>query len=162
VATNGGKAGRGSGAGGAKSRGSSGSSAPGAAATRRRPSRPRPSATDDVPETGDDISVEPDVLIVANEVDLKKLEQARRSRLIKAGVVALAALLLIIFVLQNAKPVPVRLVFFTQSLRLIWLVVASAALGAVGGYFVAKPDKHLRLHGPRRRREDTPTGSPTG
>ena len=149
--------------------GSGGTKKPAGAATRRR-SRPTPPAQNDTPavEPGDDISVEstgdpvaaagvdPETLLQANDEDLKKLEEARRAKLIKVGILGVVTVLLITFVIQNAKPVPVRLVFFTQTMRLIWLIVVAAALGGIGGYLIGKPDKHVRLHGPRRRREDAP------
>ena len=92
--------------------------------------------------------------LAASQMDLAKLQAARRAKLIKAAVLTAIALIFITFVLQNAQPVGVRLLAWTVSVRLIWVIVASAVLGAVGGYLVGRPDKELRLHGPNRRDED--------
>ncbi|MDQ3946499.1 MAG: LapA family protein [Actinomycetota bacterium] len=105
---------------------------------------------DPVIETDD-----PKKALAASELDLAKLRAVRRSRVIKAAVLTAIALIFIAFVLQNAQPVDVRLVAWTVPVGLIWVIVASALLGAVGGYLVGRPDKELRLHGPNRRDKDS-------
>lgn len=151
---------------GSRSGGAAGSGGPKTpkrgAATKRRSPRRAPKRSDDTPavERGDDNAVgaagDPDALIEANDEDLKKLEAARRAKVIKAAIIGLVAVALITFVLQNARPVEIHLLLWTVSMRLIWVVVVAVALGAFGGYLVGKPDKNVRLHGPRRRREDAP------
>lgn len=84
---------------------------------------------------------------------LRKLQRARQARVIKAAALALIAIALITLVIQNARPVGVRLLFWTQSVRLIWVIIGSALLGAVAGYLVARPDKNIRLHPPERPTE---------
>jgi uncharacterized integral membrane protein len=96
----------------------------------------------------------PQKALAASETDLAKLQAARRARVIKAAVLTAIALIFITFVLQNAGAVGVRLLAWTVSIRLIWVIVASAVLGALGGYVVGRPDKRLLLHGPNRRDED--------
>jgi uncharacterized integral membrane protein len=109
-----------------------------------------PEDADPVIETDD-----PKKALAASELDLAKLRAVRRSRVIKAAVLTAIALIFIAFVLQNAQPVDVRLVAWTVPVGLIWVIVASALLGAVGGYLVGRPDKELRLHGPNRRDKDS-------
>jgi uncharacterized integral membrane protein len=92
--------------------------------------------------------------LAASETDLAKLQAARRSKVIKAAILTVIALILITFVLQNAQPVGVQLLAWTVSIRLIWVIVAAAVLGALGGYLVGRPDRRLLLHGPSRREED--------
>ncbi|MGH8976321.1 MAG: lipopolysaccharide assembly protein LapA domain-containing protein, partial [Acidimicrobiia bacterium] len=92
--------------------------------------------------------------LAASQADLAKLRLVRRARLIKAAILTFIALILITFVLQNAHPVGVQLAFWTVSVGLIWVIVASVLLGAVAGYLVGRPDKELLLHGPSRRQED--------
>ena len=99
---------------------------------------------------------DPDARVDPNKLDLQQLQAVRRAKVAKAIALAVIALLLIIFAIQNARPVPVRLVAGTATIGVIWVVVIAAALGAVGGYLVGRPPKDLRLHGPRRRKEDPP------
>ncbi len=94
--------------------------------------------------------------LAASQSDLAKLQAARRSRLIKAIALTAIALIFIVFILQNAKPVDMRVLGWTVSVLLIWVIVASALLGALAGYLVGRPDKRLLLHGPSRREDDTP------
>ncbi|MGH9039914.1 MAG: lipopolysaccharide assembly protein LapA domain-containing protein [Acidimicrobiia bacterium] len=98
--------------------------------------------------------VDPKKALAASKSDLARLQEARRARVIKAGILTAIALVLITFVLQNAEPVGIRLIAWTVSIRLIWVIVVSTLLGAVAGYLVGRPDKRLRLHGPNRRDED--------
>lgn len=87
---------------------------------------------------------------------LRKLQRARQARVVKAAVLALIGVMLITFVVQNARPVGVRLLFWTQSVHLIWVIVGSAVLGALAGYLVGRPDKNIRLHTPERPKEPEP------
>ena len=93
--------------------------------------------------------------LAASQSDLAKLQKARRSRLIKAIVLTAIALVFITFILQNAAPIDLRILAWTVSVGLIWVLVAAAVLGALAGYLVGRPPKHLLLHGPSRRQEDT-------
>jgi uncharacterized integral membrane protein len=81
---------------------------------------------------------------------LKRIRRARQVRLARAGVIAAVLLLLIVFVVQNDEPVPVRLLSMSGRPLLIWVIVLSAALGAVVGYLVGKPTKATRIHEPTR------------
>jgi uncharacterized integral membrane protein len=96
----------------------------------------------------------PDVALAASQSDLAKLAAIRRARVIKAIALTAIALVLIIFVLQNADPVGVHILWGTVSVRLIWVIVASVLLGALAGYLVGRPAKNVLLHGPSRRQED--------
>ena len=82
---------------------------------------------------------------------LRKLSEAQRSRVIKAVVLGVIAVLFIVFVLQNARPVNVKLIFGTVTVRMIWVIVASGALGALAGFLVARPDQNIHFHLPERR-----------
>ncbi|MGH8992575.1 MAG: LapA family protein [Acidimicrobiia bacterium] len=97
----------------------------------------------------------PNEALAASQSDLAKLQAARRARLIKAGAVTAIVLILIVFVLQNAQPTEMDLLFWTVSTPVIWVIVGSALLGALAGYLVGRPDRKLLLHGPSRRQEDT-------
>jgi uncharacterized integral membrane protein len=80
----------------------------------------------------------------AEAEQLKRLRRVRQQRLLRAGVVGLLLVVLILFVLQNAHPVRVNLVFVESDARLIWVIVVCAALGGVVGYLLGKPPKTVR------------------
>jgi uncharacterized integral membrane protein len=82
---------------------------------------------------------------------LRKLATAQRSRVVKAVVLAVIAVLFIAFVLQNAQPVNVKLVFGTVTVRMIWVIVVAGGLGALAGFLVARPDQNIHFHLPERR-----------
>lgn len=55
---------------------------------------------------------------------------------------------LIAFILENGKHVSVHFVFVTTRVSLIWVVLLTLALGAIGGILIAQLDR-------RRRRRST-------
>ena len=55
------------------------------------------------------------------------------------------AILLIVFIIQNSKRVPIDFVFFTRQSRLIWVMLACAIIGGIVGYLVGRPGKQIRL-----------------
>jgi uncharacterized integral membrane protein len=94
---------------------------------------------------------------------LQKLAAAHRSRVIKAVVLGLIAVLFVAFVLQNARPVNVKLVFGTVTVRMIWVILASAALGVLAGFLVARPEQNIHFHLPERRgKKGKPATKPRG
>lgn len=128
------------------------------AATKTPTKTPTKAAPTAPVETGDDPIVElvdEPVVERANEHDLEVLMEERRAKLIKAGVLGAIAVVLITFVIQNADPVGLRILVFTVSVRLIWVIVGAVALGAAGGFLLGRPGKDLRLHGPKRRKNDS-------
>ncbi|HEY8200618.1 MAG TPA: LapA family protein [Actinomycetota bacterium] len=78
---------------------------------------------------------------------LKRLRELRQRKLLRAGLVGLLLVALIVFVLQNAQPVEVHLLFLSGRPLLIWVIVACAALGGIVGYVLGRPSKATRLHG---------------
>jgi uncharacterized integral membrane protein len=86
--------------------------------------------------------------------DQEHLRQLSRHRQARAGklIVALAVLvILLVFVLSNAKSVPVSFVFFTRRPPLIWVMLACAILGGLIGFIVGRPGRAFRFH---RDRDD--------
>lgn len=55
---------------------------------------------------------------------------------------------LIAFILENGKHVSVHFVFRTTRVSLIWVILLTLALGAIGGILIAQLDR-------RRRRKST-------
>ena len=93
-------------------------------------------------------SKDEDQLRKADEEHLRKLRQVQRGRATKAVVLGTVAVLFIVFVIQNSRRVDVEFLFWAWSVRLIWVYVAATLLGAVGGFFLGRPGKQLRLHEP--------------
>jgi uncharacterized integral membrane protein len=86
-----------------------------------------------------------------DEEHLQKIKASQRARLIKAGILAGIGVLFIVFVLQNAKSVDVKLIFATISVPLIWVIVVPALMGAAACYVIARPEKDIHFHLPERR-----------
>lgn len=82
----------------------------------------------------------------ADRDHLRRIAQDRHVRLAKVVGGAVLVLAIIVFVLENSRPVELSFLSWTFSLRLVWLVVVSLALGAIIGYVVGRPAKDLELH----------------
>jgi uncharacterized integral membrane protein len=61
--------------------------------------------------------------------------------IIKIIVALVLIILFIVFVGGNSHVVPVNLVFTTASIRLIWVFVGCALIGAVVGYLLGRPGR---------------------
>jgi uncharacterized integral membrane protein len=72
-------------------------------------------------------------------------QRVRRSgmdpRWIGAGIVALV---LVIFATQNSERVDVDFLFFDAQVRVVTVIVVSALLGFVIGWFVGRPNRRER------------------
>ena len=53
----------------------------------------------------------------------------------------------IAFILENGKHVSVHFVFHTTRVSLIWVILLSLALGAIGGILLAQLDRRRRRRG---------------
>jgi uncharacterized integral membrane protein len=76
----------------------------------------------------------------------RALQRARQRRVAKLLVALFIVVVLIVFIVQNSKTVPVDYVFFTRHSKLIWVMLACAVLGGIVGYLVGRPGKQLRFH----------------
>jgi uncharacterized integral membrane protein len=54
---------------------------------------------------------------------------------------------LIAFILENGKHVSVHFVFRTTRVSLIWVILLTLALGAIGGILIAQLDRRRRRRG---------------
>jgi uncharacterized integral membrane protein len=84
---------------------------------------------------------------------LQQMEQRQRERLVKAAQLTLIATVFITFVLQNAQPVNVHLLFFSLNIRLIWVIFGCGLLGCAAGYLMGRPDKSLRALLPQKEQK---------
>lgn len=68
-------------------------------------------------------------------------EAGRRRRGISVAQVlaAIAVILLVIFAIANSRRVDVNFLFFTSRARVVTVIVLSAILGFVIGYYVGRP-----------------------
>lgn len=72
----------------------------------------------------------------------------------KVFVALFVIVILMIFIIANAKPEPVSFVFVTSHPKLIWVMLACALLGGIAGYLIGKPGRQVHLHD--RRGDETP------
>lgn len=111
------------------------------------PVRSEPTAAAGGP--GDEVSgVTPE-----DRLHLRELQKERRSRVVKAIIALVLAVLLIIFIIANSQPETVDFVFFEREVGLIWIMFGCAVLGGLVGFLIGKPGKQVRLH---RRPKESP------
>lgn len=87
----------------------------------------------------------------------RRLRKARQARVGKALVVLAILVLLIVFVIQNSQLVTVHFIFAAGRARLIWVIVACAALGGIVGYLLGRPSRQVRLHDKSERKIQSPS-----
>jgi uncharacterized integral membrane protein len=87
---------------------------------------------------------------------MRRIARARQVRLAKSIFALVIIVGLIVFVLQNAEPVPIRFFVTTAHPRLIWVLVGCAVLGGMAGYLVGRPGRRTRLHGKESSGERPP------
>lgn len=63
-------------------------------------------------------------------------------------VLAIVIAYVIAFILENGKHVSVRFVFATTRVSIVWLILLSLALGAIGGILLAQLDRRRRARRP--------------
>lgn len=69
-------------------------------------------------------------------------EAGRRRGISVAQVLAvIAVILLVVFAIANFEPVPVNFLLFSTSARVFTVIVVSALLGFVIGYYVGRPGR---------------------
>jgi uncharacterized integral membrane protein len=75
----------------------------------------------------------------------------------KQVIIAILAIVLIVFAIANFKPVRVNFLLFDTSARVVTVIVVAAGLGFVIGYFVGRPSRaqrrYLKERGERRDRD---------
>jgi uncharacterized integral membrane protein len=86
------------------------------------------------------------------DIDSRALQKERQARVVKVLIALGLAVILIIFIVSNSKPVDVDFVFVTRHPRLIWVMFACSVIGGIIGYLIGKPGKQVRLH----RKKDEP------
>ena len=75
-------------------------------------------------------------------------EQWQPKVYVRLVVLAIVVAYVIAFILENGKHVTIHFVLTTTSVSLIWVILLSLALGAIGGILAAQLDR-------RRRRKQT-------
>ena len=69
----------------------------------------------------------------------RRVEAERRRTIIRLVVGLIVVILFIIFVIQNSAPVPVDFVFVNSSIRLIWVFLGCALIGALVAWLMGRP-----------------------
>jgi uncharacterized integral membrane protein len=72
------------------------------------------------------------------------IEEPRSAVTPRRVVIAIFAILLLVFAIVNFDPVNVNFLLFDSDARLFTVIVVSAALGFVIGYFVGRPSREQR------------------
>lgn len=82
------------------------------------------------------------------------IEEPRSAVTPRRVVIAIFAMLLLVFAVVNFDPVNVNFLLFDSDARLFTVIAVSAALGFVIGYFVGRPSREERRILRRRDRLD--------
>ncbi|HJS26154.1 MAG TPA: LapA family protein [Actinomycetota bacterium] len=84
------------------------------------------------------------------------IEEPRSAVTPRRIVIAVLAIVLLVFAVVNFDPVNVNFLVFDSDARLFTVIVVSAAFGFVIGYFVGRPSREDRryLRRRERRRDD--------
>jgi uncharacterized integral membrane protein len=80
-----------------------------------------------------------------------QLDEQWQPRLYARWIVLIALVAYAIaFILENGKHVSVHFVFHTTRVSLIWVILLSLGLGAIGGILLAQLDRRRRQRGAGR------------
>ena len=80
-----------------------------------------------------------------DELDLAR--KATRRRAVQLVSLLVLVVILVAFVVENARRVKIHFVFFSKDVRPIWLMLTSAILGGVVGYLVGRPGRQVGRSG---------------
>jgi uncharacterized integral membrane protein len=69
----------------------------------------------------------------------RRLDRDQRGAALKVGIGLFILILFVLFIIQNSGRVPVDFVFFTRRIRLIWVFLACALIGALITWLVGRP-----------------------
>ena len=67
-----------------------------------------------------------------------------RSAALKIALGLLLVILFVLFIIQNSKRVEVDFVFFQKRIRLVWVFLACAVLGAVAAWLIGRPRRRAQ------------------
>jgi len=70
--------------------------------------------------------------------DRNGLDERQVRQLALVGGLILVASIVLLFIVENSRGVEVSFVFFTATISLIWVIVLSAAAGAIAGLVIAR------------------------
>lgn len=69
----------------------------------------------------------------------RRLDREQRTAALKIGIGLLLIIIFVLFIIQNSGRVAVDFVFFTKRIRLIWVFLACALIGALVTWLVGRP-----------------------
>ena len=70
--------------------------------------------------------------------DRNGLDERQVRQLALVGGLILVASIVLLFIVENSRGVEVSFVFFSATISLIWVIVLSAAAGAIAGLVIAR------------------------
>ena len=68
----------------------------------------------------------------------RRLDRDDRNTALKVGLVLLIVVLFVLFIIQNSNPVTVDFVFFQSRIRLVWVFLACALVGAFTAWLAGR------------------------
>jgi uncharacterized integral membrane protein len=69
----------------------------------------------------------------------RRLDREQRGAAVKIAIGLFLLVIFVLFIIQNSDPVEVNFVFFKGDIRLIWVFLACALLGALVTWLVGRP-----------------------
>lgn len=67
--------------------------------------------------------------------DRDRIDERQVRQIAMVGGAVLVASLALVFIVENSRQVNVSFVFFSADISLIWVIILSAAVGAIAGMF---------------------------
>jgi uncharacterized integral membrane protein len=73
-----------------------------------------------------------------------KADKEARATAIKVALALLIVIVFVLFIVRNSKPVRVDFVFFSKQIRLVWVFLACAIIGAVVAWLLGRPRRRAQ------------------
>ena len=74
----------------------------------------------------------------------RRLDREDRATALKVGLGLLLVILFVLFIIQNSNPVVVNFVFAKGRIRLVWVFLACALIGALIAWLVGRPRRRAQ------------------
>lgn len=74
----------------------------------------------------------------------QRLEREDRTTVVKVVVVLVIVVLFVLFIIQNSARVRVDFVFFSKQIRLVWVFLSCAIIGALVAWLLGRPRRRAQ------------------
>ena len=72
------------------------------------------------------------------------IDRADRAAAVKISIALLLLIVFVLFIIRNSNEVPVDFVFFDVSVRLVWVFLACAVIGALIAWLLGRPRRRAQ------------------